>query len=93
MATQSQFETAFADALDVPKREAVRILDVLGETAHSLLKKKEPVTIRGLVRFNIIDRKARMGRNPATGEAIRIKASKKLRATPNKGLRDRLKVK
>jgi len=50
--------------------------------------KGDPVVISGFAKFAKIQTKARMGRNPATGEAIKIKASKKARITPLKGFKD-----
>jgi DNA-binding protein HU-beta len=50
--------------------------------------KGDPVVLTGFAKFAKIQTKARMGRNPATGEAIRIKASKKARITPLKGFKD-----
>ena len=50
--------------------------------------KGDPVVITGFAKFAKIQTKARMGRNPATGQAIRIKASKKARITPLKGFKD-----
>jgi DNA-binding protein HU-beta len=50
--------------------------------------KGDPVVITGFAKFAKIQTKARMGRNPATGAAIRIKASKKARITPLKGFKD-----
>jgi DNA-binding protein HU-beta len=47
--------------------------------------KGDPVVITGFAKFAKIQTKGRMGRNPATGEAIKIKASKKARITPLKG--------
>ena len=49
---------------------------------------KEPVNISGFCKFVKVNRPARMGRNPATGEAIKIKASKKARITPLKAFKD-----
>ncbi len=48
----------------------------------------EPVIISGFAKFIRRQTKARVGRNPATGEAIRIKASKKVRITPLKAFKD-----
>jgi DNA-binding protein HU-beta len=93
MATQAQFEAAVADRLGIPKKEAVALLEDISTVLFQCLKAEGLATIRGIGRFKINDRKARMGRNPQTGEQIRIKASKKLRVTPNKALKDRLKVK
>ena len=54
----------------------------------AVVAKGEPVSIPGFAKFVKVDRPARMGRNPATGEAIRIKASKKARITPVKAFKD-----
>jgi DNA-binding protein HU-beta len=50
--------------------------------------KGEPVVLSGFAKFARVDRKARMGRNPATGEPVKIKASRKARISPLKGLKD-----
>ena len=52
------------------------------------VSKGEPVIISGFAKFIRRQTKARMGRNPATGEAIRIKASRKVRITPLKAFKD-----
>ena len=58
--------------------------DVISAT----VSKGDPVVLSGFCKFAKIQTKARMGRNPATGEAIRIKAAKKARITPLKGFKD-----
>jgi DNA-binding protein HU-beta len=55
---------------------------------HVVAKGTEPVNISGFAKFVKVNRPARMGRNPATGEAIKIKASKKARITPLKAFKD-----
>jgi DNA-binding protein HU-beta len=52
------------------------------------VSKGDPVVITGFAKFAKIQTKARMGRNPATGQAIKIKASKKARITPLEGFKD-----
>ena len=52
------------------------------------VSKGDPVVLTGFAKFAKVQTKARMGRNPATGEAIKIKASKKARITPLKGFKD-----
>jgi DNA-binding protein HU-beta len=54
----------------------------------AVVSKGEPVAISGFAKFAKVERAARMGRNPATGETIKIKASKKARITPLKGFKD-----
>ncbi len=54
----------------------------------AVVAKGEPVNISGFAKFAKVERKARMGRNPATGEPVKIKASKKARITPLKAFKD-----
>ena len=58
------------------------------DVVTAVVAKGEPVAITGFAKFAKVERAARMGRNPATGEAIKIKASKKARSTPLKGFKD-----
>ena len=58
------------------------------EVVTAVVAKGEPVAITGFAKFSKVERPARMGRNPATGEAIKIKASKKARITPLKAFKD-----
>ena len=75
--TKSQFTAAVADLWGVPKAQAHEQLAQLEELVAAELKAGRPVTLPGLVKIHI-QRKAataaRPGRNPATGEAITIKA-------------------
>mgnify|MGYP000427411545 FL=1 len=52
--------------------------------------KGEEVSIAGFGKFSVKDRPERQGRNPSTGEAMTIAASKKVSFTPAKGLKDKL---
>jgi len=58
------------------------------DVVTAVVSKGEAVSISGFAKFAKVERAARMGRNPATGEAIRIKASKKARITPMKAFKD-----
>ena len=58
------------------------------DVVSASVSKGDPVVMTGFAKFAKIQTKARMGRNPATGEAIKIKASKKARITPLKGFKD-----
>jgi len=66
------------------RRELVAALAERTDTVAS----GEVVTISGFAKFARVDRAARMGRNPQTGEAIRIKASRRARVTPLKAFKD-----
>ena len=75
---------------DLPKSEAKRVIELVFGTIEASLKGlkgggKLPIGNFGV--FTVAKRPARMGRNPRTGEAIKIKASKKLRFRPAKTLK------
>ena len=61
------------------KKAAGQTLDALLETITLSLKRNKKVRLVGFGAFEVVRRRARRGRNPATGEAIRIKASKGVR--------------
>ena len=60
----------------------------LTDVITAVVSKGEPVQISGFAKFAKVERAARMGRNPATGEPVKIKASKKARITPLKAFKD-----
>jgi DNA-binding protein HU-beta len=79
---------ALAERHDMPKKQADTILtDVFGGLVKHL-KAGERIRIGGLGIIEVKNRAARMGRNPATGESIQIKASKKITFRPAKELKD-----
>jgi len=84
--TKSQLINKIADEVEVPRKTAARMLEVLGETAYKEAKKG--FTIPGLGKLVLMNRKARMGRNPATGEAIKIPAKKVLKFRIAKAAKD-----
>ena len=79
---------AVAAHTGVDKKQVDAVLQGFTDVVSSVVSKGEPVAISGFAKFAKIERGARMGRNPATGEAIKIKASKKARITPLKGFKD-----
>jgi DNA-binding protein HU-beta len=72
----------------VELKTVVVVMDGFTDVVTAVVSKGEPVSIPGFAKFVKVNRAARMGRNPATGEAIRIKASKKARITPVKAFKD-----
>jgi nucleoid DNA-binding protein len=70
------------------KKEAKAAVDCVFETIKKALKKKDPVTLVGFGTFKVEKRKARKGRNPQTGEAIKIKAKRVAKFVPGKGLKE-----
>jgi DNA-binding protein HU-beta len=86
--TLKHLAAALADEHELSKKTAEAILtDMVGKiTKH--LKKGERIRIVGLGILQVRKRAARMGRNPATGEAIQIKASKKVAFRAAKELKE-----
>ena len=80
--------TAIADDLDMDKKSTDAFLSAFIETVTKTVSKGEPVTITGFAKFARVERKARMGRNPQTGEPIKIAASKRARITPLKAFKE-----
>jgi DNA-binding protein HU-beta len=79
---------AVAVQSDVELKTVITVIDGFTDVVTAVVAKGEPISIPGFAKFVKVDRPARMGRNPATGEAIRIKASKKARITPVKAFKD-----
>lgn len=76
-----------AKVLKTKKEARDAIESILGNIAKSL-KKKDDVTLTGFGTFKAVKRPARKGRNPQTGEPIKIKASTRVRFVPGKSLKD-----
>jgi nucleoid DNA-binding protein len=70
------------------KREAQAAVDCIFSTITQALKKKNAVTLVGFGTFKVAKRKARKGRNPKTGEVLKIKAKRVPKFVPGKALKD-----
>ena len=77
-----------AESQDLSKKRAEAVLTDMVDLITKHLKKGERIRIAGLGILQVRKRAARMGRNPATGEAIKIKASKKVAFRPAKELKE-----
>jgi len=75
--TKSQIMSALAEKCGMKKKEAVAFVDELVKLAYK--EAKNGFTIPGLGKLIIVNRKARLGRNPATGETIQIPAKRVLK--------------
>ena len=76
--TLRHLATAMAEGHGLPKAKTNAMLTDMVAAVTRHLKKGARIRVNGLGIFQVRKRPARMGRNPATGEAIRIKASKKI---------------
>ena len=86
--TMRQIATTLAETHEMTKKQANAVLDDFVATVTKHLKKGARIRIGGLGILQVRKRAARMGRNPATGEAIKIKASKKVAFRAAKELKE-----
>jgi DNA-binding protein HU-beta len=86
--TLKQIAASLAEGHDLPKKQAETLLGDLVALTTTHLKKGDKIRLTGLGILQVRNRAARTGRNPATGETIQIKASKKIAFRPAKELKD-----
>ena len=86
--TQSQFVKVLADKAEVPAKTAKTLVTAYADLAIAETKKSGMCVLPGIGRLVRQDRKARMGRNPATGEAIKIPAKKVVKFRVAKAVKD-----
>ena len=84
--TKSQVLASIAERTEITRKDVQRIIAEMVELAYK--EAKNGFTIPGLGKLVLTKRKARMGRNPATGEAIKIPAKKALKFRVAKAAKD-----
>lgn len=85
---KGQFIAYLAPQFGDSKKEAARAVEVVFDAIVRNISKGDDVMINDFGKFKKVDRPARKGRNPFTGESIQIKASKKVRFLAAKGLKE-----
>ena len=86
--TQTQLIRSLAEAGEVTNKQAREVLVKLTDLAISEVKKNGLFVLPGIGRLVRVDRKARMGRNPATGETIKIAAKRVVKFRVAKAAKD-----
>jgi DNA-binding protein HU-beta len=79
---------SLADDMDISKADATRAVDSILKIIEKALKKGGEVRLVGFGTFSVVKRKASEGRNPRTGETIKIPASKQPKFKAGKSLKD-----
>ena len=74
----------------IPKKAAEQAQKAVIEAFSSTLEKGDSISLVGFGSFKVVERAAREGRNPGTGEKIQIPASKTVKFTPSKSLKERV---
>ena len=84
--TKSKIIAHLADVAEVSKKTAANMLEALSDLAYK--EAKNSFTIPGVGKLVLVNRKARMGRNPATGEEIKIPAKRVVKFRVSKKAKD-----
>jgi DNA-binding protein HU-beta len=86
--TKVELVAAMATEADISKPAAEKALNAFMSTVKKTLKKGNKLSLTGFGTFSVSNRKARTGRNPQTGEKIRIRATKIPKFSPGKDLKE-----
>ena len=88
--TKAAFVELIASEFELPKTRSGDVLDFVFDTLKKQLKKNGAISVSGFGTFKVAKRAARVSRNPRTGEAVKVKASKTVRFKPTPGYKDTL---
>ncbi len=91
--TKSQVVSYLAEEVEITKKQGAAVLVALSALAAKIIKKGEKLALPGLVTVKVQSRKARIGRNPQTGEPIKIPAKRVVKAVPAAALKGILAAK
>ena len=86
--TKGQIVSHFAEKFDISKKAAACMIDEYAALAIAETKKKGAFVLPGIGKSVLVRRKARTGRNPATGETIKIPAKTVVRIRPAKAFKE-----
>jgi len=85
--TKTQVVTYLAEKVGLTKKQANAVLDELADLAAKIIKKGDKLALPGFVTVKVQHRKARIGRNPQTGQPLKIPAKKVVKAVPAAALK------
>ena len=86
----SDLADTIASTADLTKADARKLVDAVFAAIADAAGKGEEISLNGFGKFKVKDSPEREGRNPATGEMMTFRASKKLTFTPAKAVKDKL---
>ena len=79
-----------SEKTDITRKAAEQAQKAVIEVISSTLEKGDSISLIGFGSFKVVERAARKGRNPSTGEKMQIPASKAVKFTPSKSLKERV---
>ncbi len=86
--SKEQLISDLADSLDTPKTEVRAMLEQLAEIVSDALENDDEITLPGIGKLKVVNRPARQGRNPRTGETLEIAAKNQVKFVVAKALND-----
>jgi DNA-binding protein HU-beta len=89
--TKIELVDHLTEGTDFAKKDVERLLEKMIATIQDAMKKGEKVSLTGLGVFVAVDKKARMARNPKTGEQVQVPAKRAAKFKPGKELKELLK--
>ena len=89
--TKAELISQIASEGQVKKADVERTLNAFVKTMTDILQSQGRISLAGFGTFTVTERKEREGRNPQTGEPIKIKATKVVKFKPGKSLKDTIK--
>lgn len=90
MITKNEFLKKLVDATKMKKKDVVTVLEVQNKILAAQLKKDKKFKLQGLGIFTVRNRKARMARNPRTGEMVKVAAKTVIRFRVSKDLKTKV---
>ena len=90
MLTKSEMLNKLVEVTDFKKKDVVAVLDAQNELLAKVLKKEKKYKLQGLGIFTVKSRKARMARNPRTGEMVKVAAKTVIRFRVSKDLKTKV---
>ena len=89
---KSELVEQIAKEVELPKVQVAKLVDAFTETIINALKNGDDVRLVGFGSFSVTDRKAREGKNPQTGEKIKIPAKKVAKFKPGQNFADQVNI-
>jgi len=88
--TKNELALLVSEEIEVSEKTAAKMINVVLEGISSALEKGDSISLPGFGGFKVVQRSAREGRNPRTGEKLQIPASNAVKFTPGKALKERI---
>lgn len=90
--TKSELIEKIAECIDIPKKQAYEVVNAIFDAMKDALLEEDRIELRGFGSFSIREYDSRVGRNPRTGEKVKVDSKKSVHFKVGKELRERVDV-